>query len=111
MKSEPEDASSVIYQQLRPIFRQLSPELPLNHYTHENLIKYMEAFSETDVNGWRNLVDSSIKKHCINNDIELFNYHDLLRWINNDVIQPRYLDIVEGLYKSYAKPINKDDWL
>ena len=45
MKSEPEpeDASSVIYQQLRPIFGQLNPELPLNHYTHENLIKYIKS--------------------------------------------------------------------
>ena len=84
----------------------LNPELPLNYYTHEILIKYMYIFSEIDINDWRNLVNVSINEYCKKNNILCFNYNDIHYWINNNMVQLRYLDIVNGLYNSYLESQN-----
>ena len=96
---EPEDISSYIYQRLRPIFESLA-NLNDRNLDHENIIKFIQVYQDDEFKDqWKEILNITIPEFCKDKNIECFDKEMIEKFIHENKVQSRYLDIVNELYK------------
>ena len=97
---EPEDISSYIYQRLRPIFEKIA-KLTNKHLDHDDIIEFIKFYQEDEFkNEWKEILNITIPEFCKEKNIECFDKEMIGKFINENKVQHRYLNIVNELYNS-----------